>query len=74
MDDVTACGDRESLESFYAQLATASEDAGLQINESKCELWGKWEINVEGVMFIYIRLKRIDKGYSESKQTQDEHW
>ena len=26
---------------FYAQLATASEHAGLQINESKCELWGK---------------------------------
>ena len=41
MDDVTACGDIESLESFFAQLATASADAGLQINESKCELWGE---------------------------------
>ena len=41
MDDVTACGDRESLELFYTQLATASEEAGLHINESKCELWGE---------------------------------
>ena len=48
MDDVTACGNRKSLELFYTQLATASEDAGLHINESKCELWDETLLTPDG--------------------------
>ena len=36
-----ACGNPESLQSFFSKLTSASAKHGLHINEGKCELWGE---------------------------------